>query len=99
MGKRNQIPCAVRVLRIRVPWLSASELQAGCSSEDMAGKEERTLRLKSEGWEDGWVGKALSGQAARARVQMFRTQNIPALAVHDCNLSTGGRDKQIPLAC
>lgn len=65
----------------------------------MAGKEERALRLKSEGWEDGWVGKALPGQAVRARVQMFRTQNIPALAVHDCSLSTGGRDKQIPLAC
>lgn len=99
MRKRNQIPCAVCVLRIRVPWLRASELQAGYSSEDVAGKEERALRLKSEGWEDGWVGKALAGQALRIRVQMFRTQNIPALAVLDCNLSTGGRDKQIPLAC
>lgn len=95
MRKRNQIPCAVCVLRIWVPWLRASELQAGYSSEDVGGKEERALSLKSEDWEDGWVGKALAG----IRVQMFRTQNIPALAVHDCNLSTGGRDKQIPLAC
>lgn len=49
MRKRNQIPCAVCVLRIRVPWLRASELQAGYSSEDVAGKEERALSLKSEG--------------------------------------------------
>lgn len=57
MRKRNQIPCAVCVLRIRVPMLSASELQARYSGGDVVGKEERALRLKYEGQEMARWGK------------------------------------------
>lgn len=96
MTERNQISCAVCV---RVPWLSASELQAWYSGGDVVGKEERALRLKYEGQGDGWVGEALAEQELMTRVQILRAQNIPGLAVHDCSPSTGGRGKQIPLAC